>query len=178
MPSKQSMIPLERVERSIIFIRGKRVMLDADLAVLYGVPTRTLNQAVKRNKARFPVDFMFKLSKKEKGQVVTNCDHLQRLKFSPALPHAFTEHGAIMLANVLKSKRAIEVSIHIVRAFVRLREMLASHMILSQKLNALEKKYDKRFKLVFEVIRQLMKSTESKGEPIGFRVDKKRIKNK
>lgn len=99
-------IPAERVERRILLIRGQRVMLDADLAELYGVPTKVLNQAVKRNSDRFPPDFMFRLTRREKDHVVTNCDHLRKLKFSPALPCAFTEHGALMLASVLNSRRA------------------------------------------------------------------------
>src|SRR3990167_1643754 len=101
MVDKTSLVPVERIGRSILMIRGQKVMLDADLADLYKVPTKALNQAVKRNKERFPGDFMFQLTKDEKTEVVTNCDHLQRLRFSPTLPYAFTEHGTIMLANVL-----------------------------------------------------------------------------
>jgi len=124
MTSEQSLIPIERVERSILLIRGEKVMLDADLAKIYGVPTKALNQAVKRNIDRFPDDFMFQLTKHEKEEVVTNCDHLKRLKFSPTLPHAFTEHGAIMLATVLNNPIAVRASIQVVRAFIRLRRML------------------------------------------------------
>ena len=130
-------------------------MLDADLAELYGVLTKVLNQAVKRNKERFPVDFMFQLTKEEKDEVVTNCDHLKRLKFSPTLPHAFTEHGAIMLATILNSPIAVQASIQVVRAFVRLRQMLASNADLARKLDTLERKYDAQFKVVFDAIRQL-----------------------
>ena len=135
MARTQALIPVERIERAILLIRGHKVMLDADLGRLYGVPTKALNQAVRRNKDRFPSDFMFRLSKNEKEEVVTNCDHLHKLKFSPVLPYAFTEHGAIMLANVLNSRRAIEVSVVVVRAFVRLRGVLASHKELAQKLD-------------------------------------------
>jgi len=110
MADKTIIVPVERIEQSILLIRGHRVMLDADLADLYRVPTKALNQAVKRNKDRFPGDFMFQLTKEEKAEVVTNCDHLQKLKFSPTLPYAFTEHGAIMLANVLNSQVAVQVS--------------------------------------------------------------------
>ena len=122
-------------------------------SIVYGVLTKVLNQAVKRNKERFPVDFMFQLTKEEKDAVVTNCDHLKRLKFSPNLPHAFTEHGAIMLATILNSPVAVQSSIQVVRAFVRLRQMLASNAELARKLDTLEKKYDTQFKVVFDAIR-------------------------
>ena len=155
MVSRESLVPMERIERAIFLIRGQKVMLDADLAELYGVLTKVLNQAVKRNKERFPVDFMFQLTKEEKDEVVTNCDHLKRLKFSPTLPHAFTEHGAIMLATILNSPVAVQSSIQVVRAFVRLRQMLASNADLARKLDTLERKYDAQFKVVFDAIRQL-----------------------
>jgi len=155
MVSRESLVPMERIERAIFLIRGQKVMLDADLAELYGVLTKVLNQAVKRNKERFPVDFMFQLTKEEKDEVVTNCDHLKRLKFSPTLPHAFTEHGAIMLATILNSPVAVQSSIQVVRAFVRLRQMLASNAELARKLDTLERKYDAQFKVVFDAIRQL-----------------------
>ncbi len=155
MVSRESLVPMGRIERAIFVIRGQKVMLDADLAELYGVLTKVLNQAVKRNKERFPVDFMFQLTKEEKDEVVTNCDHLKRLKFSPTLPHAFTEHGAIMLATILNSPIAVQASIQVVRAFVRLRQMLASNAVLARKLDTLERKYDAQFKVVFDAIRQL-----------------------
>ena len=155
MVSRESLVPMERIERAIFLIRGPKVMLDADLAELYGVLTKVLNQAVKRNKERFPVDFMFQLTKEEKDEGVTNCDHLKRLKFSPTLPHAFTEHGAIMLATILNSPVAVQSSIQVVRAFVRLRQMLASNAELARKLDTLERKYDAQFKVVFDAIRQL-----------------------
>ena len=155
MVSRESLVPMERIERAIFVIRGQKVMLDADLAELYGVLTKVLNQAVKRNKERFPIDFMFQLTKEEKDEVVTNCDHLKRLKFSPTLPHAFTEHGAIMLATILNSPIAVQASIQVVRAFVRLRQMLASNADLARKLDTLERKYDAQFKVVFDAIRQL-----------------------
>ena len=123
--------------------------LDADLAALYGIPTKALKQAVKRNFDRFPPDFMFELTEKEKTEVVTNCDHLAKLKFSPYLPYAFTEHGALMLANVLNSPKAVQVSVQIVRTFIRLREILATHKDLARKLEEMEKKYDQQFKVVF-----------------------------
>jgi hypothetical protein len=150
------LVAVHRIERSILWIRGQRVMLDADLAFLYGVPTKVLNQAVRRNRERFPGDFMFRLTGREKAKVATDCDHLARMKFSSALPHAFTEHGAIMLASVLNSPKAIEVSLQIVRTFVRLREILASHAELSRRLDEMEKRHDRRFTQVFAALRELL----------------------
>ena len=107
MKDKYSIIPVERIERAILLIRGQKVMLDADLAALYGVTTKRLNEQVKRNRDRFPYDFMFQLTQEEKGEVVANCDHLKKLKFSPSLPYAFTEHGVVMLASILNSIVAV-----------------------------------------------------------------------
>lgn len=172
-----------RVEQRILVIRGLKVMIDADLADLYGVPTKALNQAVKRNAERFPADFMFQLTAEEKAEVVTNCDHLARLKFSKALPFAFTEHGAIQASNVLASPQAVEMGVYVVRAFVRLREVLASSRELAAKLDALEHKTEllslqhdalasntrAQFKQVFEALRQLMAPpAEPAKRPIGF----------
>jgi hypothetical protein len=176
MANNASNLPAERIQRSILTIRGQKVMLDTDLADLYKIPTKALNQAVKRNKGRFPGDFMFQLTKEEKAEVVTNCDHLQRLKFSPTLPFAFTEHGAVMLANVLNSRVAVQVSIQIVRAFIRLREAVATHKDLAQRLDQLEKKYDTQFKVVFDAIRQLMIPPEPKRRKIGFLVKERSAK--
>jgi ORF6N domain len=155
----QTIVVPEKIERSIMVIRGLKVILDADLAALYGVTTKALNQAIKRNKERFPSDFMFRLTAAEKEEVVTNCDHLKRLKFSPVLPTAFTEHGAIMAATVLNSARAIKVSLFVVRAFLKLREMLRTQKEFAHKLEDLEKKFaehDEKFKIVFQSIRRLM----------------------
>jgi hypothetical protein len=144
-------------------------MIDADLAELYGVPTKRLNEQVRRNAGRFPKDFCFQLSTAEKTEVVANCDHLARLRFSPSLPYAFTEHGAIMAANVLNSPRAVEMSVLVVRAFVRLREMIASHKDLVKRLDELEERYDEQFKVVFDAIRQLMAPPPAKPKrKIGF----------
>jgi hypothetical protein len=159
------------IEARILLLRGERVMLDADLAAIYGVPTRVLNQAVKRNRDRFPEDFMFRLTEAEKSEVITVCDHLRPLRYSPSLPHAFTEHGAIMLASVLNTPAAVQASVHVVRAFVRLREVLATHKGLSRKLEELEKKYDAQFKVVFDAIRQLMAPPTKPRHSIGFRVE-------
>ena len=127
-----------RIEGRIQVIRGLRVIIDADLATLYGVPTKVLNQAVKRNAARFPQDFMFQLEAPEKAEVVTNCDHLSKLKFSKALPFAFTEYGAVALANVLASAQAVEMGIYVVRAFVQLRQASSVHADLAKRLTELE----------------------------------------
>jgi hypothetical protein len=160
-------LPTSGIESRILLVRGQRVMIDADLAELYGVPTKALNQALKRNRDRFPPDFGFRLSRSEKIEVVTNCDHLARLKYSPSVPYAFTEHGAIMAANVLNSPRAVAMSVHVVRAFVRLREVIASHKELVKRLDELEGRYDEQFKVVFDAIRQLMAPPEPKRK-IGF----------
>jgi hypothetical protein len=168
MDKKSIMVPIERIEQAIFLIRGKKVMVDSDLAVLYGVPTKALNQAVKRNERRFPPDFMFRLTKKEKNELVTNCDRFERQKHSSAIPRAFTEQGVAMLSSVLNSDRAIDVNIEIMRAFVRLRQMLATHKDLERKIAALEKKYDEQFKVVFDAIRALMAPSEKRKKKIGF----------
>lgn len=155
----EAVVQAPGIERAILWIRGQRVMLDTDLAWLYGVPTKALNQAVRRNRERFPKDFMFRLTRREKERVVTSCDHLARLKFSSTLPFAFTEHGAIMLASLLSSPTAVNVSLEVVRAFVRLREMLSSQVELARRLEELEKRYDQhdqRFTQVFTVLRELL----------------------
>jgi hypothetical protein len=162
------------IEMRIVLLRDQRVMLDADLAAIYGVSTRVLNQAVKRNRDRFPEDFMFRLTEAEKVKVITFCDHLRPLRFSPSLPHAFTEHGAIMLASVLNTPTAVQASVHVVRAFVRLREVLANHKGLARRLEELEKKYDAQFKVVFDAIRQLMAPPAKPRRSIGFRVEEAR----
>jgi hypothetical protein len=161
-------IPVERIDARILAIRGHKVMIDADLAELYGVTTKRLNQQVRRNSERFPEDFMFELSAKEKVEVVANCIHLARLKFSPVAPLAFTEHGALMAASVLNTPRAIEVSVFVVRAFVRLKQALDSHQELARRLAQLEARTDARFKAVFDALRDLMTPAEPKRRPIGF----------
>jgi hypothetical protein len=156
----RAIVPLDRIERRILLIRDQKVMLDSDLAELYGVSTKALNQAVKRNSERFPDDFMFQLSDDEKEYVVTNCDHLGRLKFSPTRPHAFTEQGVAMLSSVLRSRRAVQVNVQIMRTFVRLRQLLSSHADLARELDQLEKRYDEQFRVVFDAIRALMEDSE------------------
>ena len=159
-----SLIPIEKIERAIYFIRGEKVMLDRDLAELYEV---VLNQAVGRNRERFPADFAFELTREEImgiSQIVTSSN----LKFSKRVT-AFTEQGVAMLSSVLRSKRAISANIEIMRAFVRLRQMLASNAELSRRLNELESKYDRQFKVVFDAIRELMTPRVPTRKRIGFR---------
>jgi hypothetical protein len=167
---------LPLIERRIITIRHQRVMIDADLAELYGVPTKALNQAVKRNPGRFPPDFVFNLNPGEKSEVVTNCDHLARLKFSRTLPFAFTEHGAIQAANVIASARAAEMSVYIVRAFIHLRELVISHADLARRLSDVELGLDdfqletrEQIREILQVLHQLMSPPAApRKRPIGF----------
>jgi hypothetical protein len=177
MSKDKSLVPPERIERSILLIRGHKVMLSTDLAELYQVEARALVQAVKRNIARFPQDFMFQLTKEEfsnlKSQIViSSWGGLRR-----AAPYAFTEQGVAMLSSVLRSKRAIQVNIEIMRAFVRLRQILASNKELAKRLDELEKKYDVQFKIVFDAIRQLMAPPEPEPpkKRIGFLVEEPHV---
>jgi len=163
--------PVERIERSILLIRGHKVMLDADLAVLYAVSTKRLNEQVRRNRSRFPGDFMFQLTGEEvrslRSQFATSKKGRGGRRYAPLV---FTEQGIAMLSTVLNSERAIQVNIEIMRAFVRLREMIATHKDLARKLEALEKKYDAHFKVVFDAIRELMARPEPNKRKIGFLV--------
>jgi hypothetical protein len=162
-------IPLETIERRILLIRGQKVMLDRDLAQLYGVETRVLNQAIRRNIDRFPADFMFTLTRDEImriSQIVISSSH-ETIKFSKNVM-AFTEQGVAMLSSVLNSKSAVQVNIAIMRVFVKLREMIASNKELAKRLDKLEKKYDVQFKVVFDAIRELMTPPEPKRRRIGF----------
>jgi len=159
------------IESRILLLRGQRVIIDKDLAGLYGVKTKVLNQTVKRNIKRFPERYMFKLSKTEKHEVVTNCDHLIMLKFSPQLPFAFTEYGVVMVATILNSKRAIQMSIFIVDAFVRLRTFLSTHKELAQKVEELERKigkHEESIQGIIKTIKQLMALPEKPRKKIGF----------
>jgi hypothetical protein len=172
----ESLVPIEVIERKILRIREQKVMLDADLAALYDVPTKALNQAVKRNLKRFPSDFMFQLTREEKMELVTKCDRFKKLKHSAVLPRAFTEQGVAMLSTVLNSERAIEVNIAIIRVFVRLRQMLATHKGLAAKLAELEnrlKDHDEQILAIFEAIRALMIPPEKPKKKIGFDLKEK-----
>lgn len=170
----KELIPVEVIERKIYLIRGHKVMIDRELAELYGVETRILNQAVRRNLKRFPSDFMFSLTREE----IMN---LSQIVISSSIKHApnvfvFTEQGVAMLSSVLNSERAVQVNIAIMRAFVTLREMIASHKDLAKRLDDLEKKYDAQFKVVFDAIRQLMTPPEPKKRRIGFEVRESRAR--
>ncbi len=143
-------------------------MLDRDLAELYGVATKRLNEQVKRNIDRFPSDFMFQLSKEEKDEVVASCDHLKSIKFSKTNPYAFTEHGVVMLASILNTPMAIQTSIMVVRVFNQLRKLLATHEELVQKINQLEQQYDANFSIVFEALKQLIDEPIPPRRQIGF----------
>ena len=174
MVKTTSLIPTERIEKAILLIRGHKVILDSDLAELYGVTTGNLNKAVTRNRDRFPDDFAFHLSKEEYRSLRFQFGTLKRGQHVKYLPRVFTEQGVAMLSSVLKSKRAILVNVAIMRAFVQLRELLATNKDLARKLLELEKKYDAQFKVVFDAIRQLMIPPEPKQKSIGFRVKKKK----
>jgi len=173
MMLQTSLIPAERIEQSILLIRGSKVMLDADLADLYGVEIRALVQAVHRNHERFPADFMFQLTRDENAALRSQTVILKngRGRHRKYLPYVFTEQGVAMLSSVLRSARAVQVNIAIMRAFVNLREMLSTHKDLARKLAAMEKKYDAQFKVVFDAIRQLMiPPVPRKRRRIGFRL--------
>ena len=163
---------VERIASRILVVRGLRVMIDADLAALYGVPTKRLNEQVKRNRARFPEDFVFRLTASETSKVVANCDHLAQLRFSSTLPFAFTEHGALMASAVLNTPRAVDVSVFVVRAFVRMREAIASHKELAKRLDNLERKlgtHDRSISHILDALRQLTQPPDTpKRRRIGF----------
>ena len=166
-----AMISLAHVERIILFLRGQKVILDSDLAAMYGVNTRELVQAVKRNLDRFPEDFMFQLSGEEVQSLRSQIVILEkggRGQHRKYLPYAFTEQGVAMLSTVLRSPRAVHVNIEIMRAFVRLRQMLQANADLARKVAALEKKYDAQFKVVFDAIRELMDPSPRTRRRIGF----------
>jgi len=166
----QSLVPMERIERAILVLRGQKLMLDADLATMYGVETKALVRAVKRNEERFPRDFMFQLSQEEFDNLRSHFGTSSSWGGRRYPPYAFTEQGVAMLSSVLKSPRAVQVNIEIMRTFVRLRKMLASNADLAKKLDALEKKYDEQFRVVFDAIRALMKPPKKPGRRIGFEI--------
>ena len=172
MTEKKILIADESVMSKIMLIRGKRVMIDRDLAEMYGVPTKRLNEQVKRNIKRFPADFMFQLTEAEKEEVVAKCDQLSALKYSTQLPYVFTEHGAVMLASVLNSDRAIEVNVQIVRIFTQMREMLLTHKDILLKLEQFEKEVVKNsedIKMIFAVLKELVNPPKEPRVRIGFR---------
>jgi hypothetical protein len=168
--------PIERIENKIFLIRGQKVMLDRDLAELYGVETKYLNRQVKRNRERFPKEYMFQLTKAEKDELVTNWHRFNSIKHSTSLPYAFTEHGVAMLSAVLNSEQAIKVSILIINTFIRLRRILANHKELARKIEELERKYGKHeleISVVFKVLKRLIQKPVVEQKPrkqIGFEV--------
>src|SRR3989338_9047936 len=172
MPENSDLIPSEIiVDNRILLIRGQRILLAPDLAALYGVSSKRLHEQVRRNRGRFPEYFMFQLTPKERDEVAAKCGHLKNIKYSRELPLAFSEHGALMLANILNSKRAVEVSIFVMRAFIRLREILGTHKKLANKLEELERHvrdHDGHIQNLFNAIRQLLVPPPSKSRKIGF----------
>jgi len=162
------------LESFILTIRGQKVLLDADLAAIYGVPTKRLNEQVKRNAQRFPEDFIFQLTESEKREVVAICDHLARLKFSRSLPFAFTEHGALMAANVLSSTEAVKMSVHVVRAFIKQRELLAGQAEILKKLAQMDAKlleHDDALRIMWQELQPLLAPPPvPTKEDIGFHV--------
>ena len=161
-----------RVESRILLIRGEKVIIDADLAEFYRVSTKRLNEQMKRNKGRFPEDFVFQLSKDEKAAVIAACPHLRKLKRTRSFPHAFTEHGAIMAATVLNSDQAVEMSVFIVRAFVKLREAVADHREIARKIEDLERKISKHDDQIVDLVKAIRQLISPKPVPkkrqIGF----------
>jgi hypothetical protein len=174
------LIPNEIIESRIFIIRGQKVMLDRDLAELYGVSTKRLNEQVKRNLSRFPQDFMFKLNEIETRQLVANCDRFKTLKHSSSFPYAFTEHGTIMLASIINSEVAISVNIQIVRAFIRLREIILTHKDLQKKIDDIIrvhggqlKDHAEKIRAIFQLINQLLEPpTEAQKKKYGFLADR------
>ena len=171
LQSKSAIVPLPVIEQRILLIRGVKVMLDVDLAEIYNVPTMRLNQAVKRNKDRFPPDFMFQLTDSEKTEVITNCDNLSKLKFSPYLPYAFTEHGVSMLSSILNSKRAVQINIFIIRTFIKIREILASNKELFYKIEELEREQkvqNKHINAIYSILGKFLEEPVKPKGPMGF----------
>ena len=172
-------IPDEFIMNKIIVLRDKKVMIDRDLAKLYGVTTKRLNEQVKRNLKRFPDDFMFQITKEEKEEIILQFEHLNGLKFSPVLPYVFTEHGAVMLASVLNSDKAIEVNIQIVRVFTQIRQMLSDHTELRLEIEKIKKKVDnhnKNIEIVFQYLDELLekKDNQKPRKQIGFKISNKK----
>jgi hypothetical protein len=185
MKKRAQIIPTADLESRILTVRGQKVILDADLAAIYGVTTKRLNEQVKRNPKRFPPDFIFRLTPMEKKEVVANCDHLFELKFSPILPHAFTENGAVMAANVLNSPQAVRMSVLVVRAFIQMRALLSGSKELAAELKKLEAKLTARLDVhetaIVDVLRRIMQLLDPPPAPpvseksMGFHTTMKRL---
>lgn len=177
----QAIVPIERIQRCIILLRGEKVMLDRDLAQLYGVTTKALNQAVKRNITRFPDDFMFKLDKSEAERLVTNCDRFTTLKHAGSTPYAFTEQGIAMLSSVLRSSQAVDVNIAIMRTFVHLRRIMADNSLLRSRIESLERKYDRhdeQIQQVFSVLKAMLTEETKPQKQIGYHTETQGIAKK
>lgn len=178
MPHARELIQVNAIESRILLIRGEKVIVDADLAEFYGVTTRRLNEQVKRNRMRFPDDFMFQLAGPEKAELVANCRRLERLKFARGLPYAFTEHGAIMAAGVLNSRRAVEVSVFVVRAFVKIRRLVSEHRDLARRLAQLERQLASHESQIVNLAQVMRTLLGAGGVPkkrwIGFRPERTR----
>ncbi len=166
------MRPVDRIASRILLVRGQKVMVDADLAALYGVTTKRLNEQIKRNPGRFPGEFAFRLTREEKREVVAKCDHLANLRFASGLPLAFTEHGALMASAVLNTSQAVEVSLYVIRAFLQMRESLDSHKALARQLEALERKVGTHDRAILEILQAIRHLTQPPEAPrrkrIGF----------
>lgn len=171
-----TLVPIELIASKIYLMRSVKVMLDRDLAELYGVETKVLKQAVRRNIDRFPADFIFELTKEENQSLRSQNVTLKRGQHSKYLPFAFTEQGVAMLSSVLKSDRAIQVNIQIMRAFTQLRKMLSTHEDLKRKIESMEKKYDQQFQIVFEAIKQLLSEEDKPKKKIGYTVKIEKVK--
>lgn len=165
------LIPVEELAQQIFHLRGKKIMFDFDLAKLYEIETRILKQQVRRNRDRFPVDFMFELTRKEWEEVITNCDNLSiNSRYKPFPPFAFTEQGVAMLSSVLHSKRAIIINIAIMRTFVHLRQLVEANKELVRRIDTLEERFDKNFTIVFEAIKELIREENQPREKIGYKI--------
>lgn len=184
--TEQTLVPVEAIAATILTVRGQRVIIDSDLARLYGISTSQFNQAVKRNRDRFPADFMFQITVIERDEVITKCDNLRRIKYSPRLPSVFTEHGAVMAATILNSPKAVEVSVYVVRAFIQQRAMLASNAELALKLERIERRlmtsvnllrehddtllaHESQIEALIEAINEIRTPPTPPRRPIGFR---------
>ena len=172
MAKSSEIIPVERIQNSIYLIRKQKVMLDKDLAALYGVKPIVLRQQVKRNIGRFPVDFMYQLTDKEVAILLSQNVIPSRRSLGGYNPYVFTQEGIAMLSSVLRSKRAIEVNIAIMRTFVKLRRILATNDLLRRKIESMERKYDEQFSVVFEVLEKMLAEPEKSKKPFGFHTKK------
>ncbi len=168
-----TVVKIENIASQVLFVRSEKVLLDFHLAKLYEVETRALKQQIRRNIERFPEDFMFQLTKPEWQELITNCDNLSQFKFSPSLPFALTEQGIAMLSSVLRSKKAIEVNIAIMRTFVQLRKLMSTNEELANKIERLETKYDEQFQIVFNAIKKLIHQENKPRKEIGYKTNKK-----